>query len=690
MILPAVVGAILALAVDFIAASPINATTVGSDFHLLFQNDLNWPAAQDHNGTIFLDTPMTHEKAVEACQKLNEGLLTTSGTHFKSDTESLVKYLEYNQQVQPTQSFWIAGENSTNCQSYSMVSGLGLGSCNTALPTFCSQSAPYRPNTNVDQNPAYQVQLQSQSITFIGNRDHLTFRFLGIPFANPVQRFAYSTPYTASSPVTLNSTSYGPACPQAGTGQEDCLFLNVYTPYIPQNAEEARRNKKLKPVMVWIYGGGFIAGEADTPQYDGGNMASRSDLVYVSINYRLGPLGFLTLNDGVTNGNFGLGDQVTALEWIQKHIAAFGGDPSRVTIYGESSGAGSVRALLSSPPAFGLFGGAISQSMPGALVLNEFDLLDVATEYKTFDVPLIKSMGCDNSTDILECLRAIPVEKISANPTLTRGVVVDGHYITGPRLGVAGNVPVAPAHVIFGWMREDGAPLAHLPASSTNQTQSLISAGISPNLAAKIVASPDLFPLSQGPNATVNLFNLTSRVLTTGVFACPNQAIVASAGKHRSFPTTYAYRFDRSYSIGHFAAFASGFCAPPKSPEFPNGDPNQPYFRCHGGELYYTAGTLGQDSVPFRDPEDLLLSQITVDAWGSFARTYNPNPSFEYLAARGYNASAEAFRKAGPWMPATLLTEAPLRLMDVPLRSVAWPDTQQCNLLGLPDTMFDG
>lgn len=273
----------------------------------------------------------------------------------------------------------------------------------------------------------------------------MSFRFLGIPYANPVKRFEYSSPYTLTSPNTIPASFYGSACPQASfgqpmLGQEDCLFINIYTPYIPQNPSSAQLQKKLKPVIVWIHGGGFTMDWSDSPIYDSGNMASRNDIVHVSFNYRqvpcgyarievnrfqfayrLGTLGFLALDDAIINGNFGIGDQVTALQWIQTNIAAFGGDPSRVTIYGESAGGASVRALLSSPPAIGLFSAAIAQSPPGGFYPTSLfmDFQSVADEYNTIDAPFIKNLGCTgNTAAVLKCLRALPVEKIIANSAM--------------------------------------------------------------------------------------------------------------------------------------------------------------------------------------------------------------------------------------------------------------------------------
>ncbi len=139
---------------------------------------------------------------------------------------------------------------------------------------------------------------------------------------------------------------------------EDSLYLNVWTPA----CDDARR-----PVMVWIHGGAFIWGSGDTPWYDGTNFAAHGDVVVVTINYRLGPFGFLHLADlfdgaFAGSGNLGIADQIAALEWVRDCIAAFGGDPYHVTVFGESAGGGSIGTLLGTPAAQGLFTGAIPQS----------------------------------------------------------------------------------------------------------------------------------------------------------------------------------------------------------------------------------------------------------------------------------------------------------------------------------------
>ncbi len=194
--------------------------------------------------------------------------------------------------------------------------------------------------------------------------------FKGIPFAAPPigpLRWLAPQPLAPWS-GTREARRFGPTAPQNpsllaamktdGEQSEDCLYLNVWTP----GADRARR-----PVMVWIHGGGFSTGGAAQSIYDGRTLARRGNVVVVTINYRLGPLGFLRLND-LTNGkipstgNEGVLDQIAALRWVREHIAEFGGDPENVTIFGESAGGMSVGTLLAADSARGLFHKAIPQS----------------------------------------------------------------------------------------------------------------------------------------------------------------------------------------------------------------------------------------------------------------------------------------------------------------------------------------
>ncbi len=193
-------------------------------------------------------------------------------------------------------------------------------------------------------------------------------QFRGIRYAT-AERFRAPQPVTGWDGV-YEATGFASPAPQNPSplesmlsapsveGNEDCLFLNVYTPAVDDRA---------RPVMVWIHGGAFTAGQGSTPWYNGSRIASHGDVVVVTINYRLGTLGFLHL-DGVLgtgfegSGNNGIRDQIAAIRWVKENIAAFGGDPDRITIFGESAGGMSVGTLLGTPGVPELLTGAIAQS----------------------------------------------------------------------------------------------------------------------------------------------------------------------------------------------------------------------------------------------------------------------------------------------------------------------------------------
>ena len=181
--------------------------------------------------------------------------------------------------------------------------------------------------------------------------------YLGIPYAlPPVEelRWMPPQPYGVLPTHPYIATEFGNFCPQAAGGSENCLFLNVFTP--------ASGGTNL-PVMVWIHGGGLIEGAS--PDYNPQTLRKQGVIV-VTLNYRLGYLGFFAQSaidaEGHNNGNYGLMDQQLALQWVQNNIAAFGGNPAQVTIFGQSAGGQSVYAQLASPTAAGMFSGAISES----------------------------------------------------------------------------------------------------------------------------------------------------------------------------------------------------------------------------------------------------------------------------------------------------------------------------------------
>ena len=271
----------------------------------------------------------------------------------------------------------------------------------------------------------------------------LIYQFRNIPYAKPpVGRLRFQKPQPHGQWTGVrNASSYGPSCIQAKTNiidgvntdlerSEDCLHLNVF---VPNNMLK----RPTKTVMVWIHGGAYIMGAGTS--YDGTPLALTGDVIVVTINYRLGVLGFLTTGDQHAPGNYGLWDQVLALKWVHNNIAYFGGNPNDVTVFGESAGAVSANFLAMIPQNKGLFKRIILQS--GA----------ANGHVSSMDVPLLTSrkisllLGCDNTSSqaTVECLQTVSTNKVlhaQSDRSVVRtdrlyfgyefGPIVDGDLIT--------------------------------------------------------------------------------------------------------------------------------------------------------------------------------------------------------------------------------------------------------------------
>lgn len=244
-------------------------------------------------------------------------------------------------------------------------------------------------------------------------------RFLGVPYAEPP-----TGPRRFRPPVErgrfaqqLEAKKLGPICPQEGGSapyDEDCLTLNIWS---PKPASGARL-----PVMLFLHGGSFVGGSGGESVYEGSDLSRKGQVVVVTVNYRLGPLGFLAHpalvaeDEHKSAGNYGLLDQQLAMRWVQRNIDAFGGDPGNVTLFGESAGAGSVCAHLISPLAAGLFHRAIAQS--GGCYLASTPLLDVQGQpyasAVSYGRTIAGKVGCEGAADAAACLRGKSVEQLLA------------------------------------------------------------------------------------------------------------------------------------------------------------------------------------------------------------------------------------------------------------------------------------
>jgi para-nitrobenzyl esterase len=274
--------------------------------------------------------------------------------------------------------------------------------------------------------------VHTDSGTVVGTLKSGVSAFLGVPFAAPpVGRLRWRPPQPATfRNADWKADQFGTSCMQTQPGSrlpwteefmtqgpigEDCLYLNVWT--------TAKNASARQPVMFWIYGGAFAEGSTAIAVYDGAELAKKG-VVVVTANYRVGPLGFLAHpeltreSEYSSSGNYGLLDQIAALGWVQKNIARFGGDPSQVTIFGQSAGAISVADLMRSPLAKGLFARAIAQSGPGLFGRNGFGGGDTLRDREAAGVKYAQALGVQSLAD----LRALPAAKFyAANAPATQG-----------------------------------------------------------------------------------------------------------------------------------------------------------------------------------------------------------------------------------------------------------------------------
>ena len=293
-------------------------------------------------------------------------------------------------------------------------------------------------------------------------------QFFGIPFAHPPtgsRRFRPPEPLTAPWSEVREFTTHAKGCYTGKEGtDEDCLYLNVYRPSdIPEG--------ETLPVMVWIYGGGFVGGKTDI--YDGTELAAREKVIVVVPAYRLGAFGFLAsqalLDEHGTTGNYGILDQQLALKWVRDNIQAFGGDPSRVVIFGESAGAMSVAAHLVIPGSRGLFSAAILQSGTAS---SDYFFQESEDSFKFSAWVSTQLARCSSAAD-LDCLRSVDKKNLIISkghrdvdapdwasrlfPLMPWGMTIDGSVLKHNPLVHAKNGEVADVPVIIGVTQDEGS-----------------------------------------------------------------------------------------------------------------------------------------------------------------------------------------------------------------------------------------
>jgi para-nitrobenzyl esterase len=438
--------------------------------------------------------------------------------------------------------------------------------------------------------------------------------FLGIPYAAPPVgdlRWREPRPVTPWTGVR-QATEFGPRAMQGSIysdmrfrdagPSEDCLYLNVWAP--------AKPGWKKLPVMVWIFGGGFQAGGTSEPRQDGAHLATKG-VVVVSMNYRLGVFGFfshpgLSAESGHGSGNYGIMDQTAALRWVQRNIAAFGGDPHNVTIFGESAGSYSVSIQMATPTARGLFQKAIGES--GAMVGTRrlpAHVLPLATAEHN-GVEFAELMGAKSLAELRAKSSAEVLKASLLDRTLKDGVVVDGYVLPKDVYTIYAEGLQAKVPLLAGWNADESRVFAVF--GSKRPTAKSFSQAVRLEYAELADAVLRLYPARTDEEAVRSAGDLAGdRFIISSTWNWI-EAQLRSGGS-----PVYRYQFDRAIPIAPGAEV--------------NGSPvtSADVGAPHAGEIPYVFGAFNSNpSAPWL-PEDHRLSDTMETYWTNFAKKGNPN-----------------------------------------------------------------
>ncbi len=457
---------------------------------------------------------------------------------------------------------------------------------------------------------AGQVRTDAGTVAGSASADGKVQIFKGIPYAAPpVGALRWKEPQPVPSwQGVRKATEFGARCMQGNVygdmvfrdaaPSEDCLYLNVWTP-------KASPDAKL-PVMVWIHGGGFQAGATSEPRQDGEHLAHKG-VVVVSMNYRLGIFGFFS-HSALTkesphhaSGNYGLQDQAAALQWVRKNIAAFGGDPENVTIFGESAGSISVSALMVSPLSKGLIHRAIGES--GAFfgrTQNPRPLADSEKEGTKF----AQSTGAGT----LEKLRAMTSQQTLDAATKDKngfhfGPNIDGYFFPESPAEIYAKGNQTHVALLAGWNRDEGNYHGFFGADLPTKENYAKKAN-------QMFGEKAAEALKAFPGETDEQVKSSADLLATANFIGYGTWKWIEMQTKTGDAAVYRYEFDQAPPLAPRAAGAPAATDGPRA--------------YHSAEIEFVFGMLDSKKLPWR-PEDYDLSEQMGSYWTNFARTGNPN-----------------------------------------------------------------
>ncbi|XP_073456656.1 bile salt-activated lipase-like [Aquarana catesbeiana] len=448
--------------------------------------------------------------------------------------------------------------------------------------------------------------------------------FKGIPFAAPTKVLEKPEKHPGWS-GTLKTTEYKKRCIQATLlqtdtmGDLDCLYLNIW---VPQSRKEVSTNL---PVMVWIYGGGFLLGGGqganflDNYLYDGEELAVRGNVIVVTLNYRVGPLGFLSTGDANAPGNYGLWDQHFAIAWVKRNIVAFGGDPNNITLFGESAGGAGVSLQTLTPYNVGMIKRAITQSGVGTCPWA------IQPDPLVWAKKVAEGVGCPvNETKALaDCLRktdpraitlAYHLDFVNLKYPLVHYLafspVVDGDFLPDEPRNLFGNA--ANVDYMAGVNNMDGHLFAGIDMPAINrplqkiykeEVLKLVKGLTLPKGSSALDIAFELYTNQWGANPDQEVMKKTVVDMETDyIFLVPTQEALALHYMHAQNVNTYSYLFSHPSRM-------------PVYPSWMGAD--------HAEDLQYMFGKPFKNTLAYR-PQDRDVSEAMMAYWTNFAATGDP------------------------------------------------------------------